>query len=611
MLNPNNDRLDYGQILAPPSGYDLDFAVGTTYSLDLDALVGAALALGLSEETDSELMNNPVCLLEALRSTGDKVALFCEGGQIHMPNHVTALYILLEKMVFSVKTGKRRGVTGYPSFHPKFWLLRYKNNDGTLKYRVIVLSRNLTFDRSWDVTYYMDGQVTKQPTDKNEPVCDFLRYLLTQIPADDNGKEKARRIRAIIRELDHVSFEPAEKEFYDFEFVPNGVKRQKDGGFYIFDQTPLFQDTFHEILIMSPFLTGGILRDFNDRNIRSLIKEDRYMLITRESSLGYLKPEDISRFQIYTMRDAVIDGETAISEDAQEIQKQDIHAKIYMVRKYGNTDLYVGSLNASHNGIYRNVEFMIRLMAKNRYLNMDKLTSALFGSEKGGSDNPFQEVTLENAIISEEDEKSKLLDAVVKAINRSNPSAEAAPEDDDFYSIRLHFDGCDTKGYAVDVRPLLSRRSEPFCEDIQFQRLSVTQLSEFYVISVSDGERSIQRVLIIPTAGLPEDREKAVVSSVVSNRDCFYRYIAFLLGDDTILSILEANNAAGEAGGTMSRQAYHVPALYEKMLQTAAVNPEKFKGIEYLMKTISEDSIIPEDFKKLYETFKKAVKFNG
>ena len=41
MLNPNNDRLDYGQVLAPPSNYKLDFAIGTTYSLDLDALVGA------------------------------------------------------------------------------------------------------------------------------------------------------------------------------------------------------------------------------------------------------------------------------------------------------------------------------------------------------------------------------------------------------------------------------------------------------------------------------------------------------------------------------------------------------------------------------------------
>jgi hypothetical protein len=161
------------------------------------------------------------------------------------------------------------------------------------------------------------------------------------------------------------------------------------------------------------------------------------------------------------------------------------------------------------------------------------------------------------------------------------------------------------------MRPLLSRRSEDFGENVLFSRLTMTQLSEFYVLSVSDGEQMVERVLIIPTDGLPEDREKAVVSSVVSNRDCFYRYIAFLLGDDAILSVLEVNTAAGDANGTYSRQSYHVPALYEKMLQTAALAPEKFKGIEYLMKTISEDGIIPEDFKKLYETFKKAVRING
>ena len=394
MLNPNNDRLDYGQILAPPAGYDLDFAVGTTYSLDLDALVGASLALGLSEETDSELMNNPICLLEALRSTGDKVALFCEGGQIHMPNKVTALYILLEKMVFSVKTAKRRGSAKFPAFHPKFWLIRYKNKNGELMYRIIVLSRNLTFDRSWDVTYYLDGHITKDSSDKNEPVCDFLRYLLTQLPGDENGREKAKNIRALIKELPRVAFETEEKMFYDYEFIPNGVKNSVAGGFYSFDKTDLFQDTFHEILIISPFLSGDTIKDFNDRNKGSLIKDARYMLITREMSLARLKPRDVSNFVIYTMRDQVIDGETAISECAQEIRKQDIHAKIYMVRKYANTDLYLGSLNASHSGVHTNIEFMIRLRSKNRYLNMDKMTADLLGSEKDGTDNPFQEVTL-------------------------------------------------------------------------------------------------------------------------------------------------------------------------------------------------------------------------
>ena len=610
MLNPNNDRLDYGQILAPPTGYNLDFAVGTTYSLNLDALVGASLALGLSEETDSELMNNPVCLLEALRSTGDNVALFCEGGQIHMPNRVTPLYILLEKIVFSVKTPKRKGIAAYPSFHPKFWLIRYRNNDGDLRYRVIVLSRNLTFDRNWDIAYYMDGHVTEDTTDKNEPVCDFLRYLAAQLPNTESGKDKARKIRALIRELPNVIFEPLEKAFYDYEFIPNGVRRAS-GGVYQFDETDLFKDTFHEILIISPFLSGGVIRDFNDRNTRSLINDARYMLITREMSLGRLKPEDVSHFQIYTMRDAVIDGQTAISDEAQEIQKQDIHAKIYMIRKYSSSDLYLGSLNASHNAVYGNIEFMIRLRSKRRYLDLDKLAASLFGTEKDGSDNPFQEVTLQTAIIEEEDEPTKALDAVVKEINRSNPSAAVHPEDEEYYSASVHFEACDTKGYQISIRPLLSRRTEEFSRDVLFTRLTITQLSEFYVIGVSDGEQTAERILIIPTDGLPDDREKQVVSSVVNDRDCFYRYIAFLLGDDSILSMLEINNAGVEADDTMSRQAYHVPALYEKMLQTAAVNPEKFKGIEYLMKTISEDGIIPEDFKKLYETFKKAVKFNG
>jgi len=40
MLRPSSDRLDYGSLLIPPPGYEADFALGTTYGLDLEALVG-------------------------------------------------------------------------------------------------------------------------------------------------------------------------------------------------------------------------------------------------------------------------------------------------------------------------------------------------------------------------------------------------------------------------------------------------------------------------------------------------------------------------------------------------------------------------------------------
>lgn len=607
MLNPNYNRLDYGQILAPNPGYSLDFAVGTTYSLDLDALVGASLALGLSEETDSELMNNPICLLEALRCTGDKIALFCEGGQIHLPGKVTSLYILLEKMVFSVKTAKLSGMAAYPSFHPKFWLIRYKNADNEFYYRVVVMSRNLTFDRSWDISYFMDGKPTRRTNKKNDPVCDFLKYLLAQIPSSNNGKAKARMIRELIKELPNVEFNPPEKEFIDYEFIPNGINRS-----YKIIEHELFTETFHEALIISPFISGDIIRNFNDRNSNSPIENPRYALFTRELSLGKLKPEDVNNFEIYTLRDRVIDGESELSDNTSPAQKQDIHAKVYMVKKYSTSNLYLGSLNASHNAVYGNIEFMLKLTAKNRYLNMDKLKESLFCGDETGDDNPFQRINLENAIIVKEDSEANELNSIIKDFVRCNPKAVANTESDDHYSIKLDIDEFDTKGHAVTIRPLLSNKTRPIENEIVFETLTIDQLSEFYVLSVSNEEKPIERVIIIQTDGLPDNREKAVVSKMINGDvNCFYRYIAFLLGDDSILSSLETSFLSENTSLTQNQTTYRLPALYEKMLQTAAADPEKFKGIDYLIRAISDDGIIPDEFRKLYETFKKAVNLNG
>ena len=102
MLKPASDRLDYSEMLMPPYGYETVFAVGTTYSLDLDALIGVCIALGLSESIDNELKDNSIYLLEALQKTAEKVLIFCEGGQIKVPSNSNALHILLEKMVVEV-----------------------------------------------------------------------------------------------------------------------------------------------------------------------------------------------------------------------------------------------------------------------------------------------------------------------------------------------------------------------------------------------------------------------------------------------------------------------------------------------------------------------------
>ena len=602
MLNPNNDRLDYGQVLAPPVNYKLDFAIGTTYSLDLDALVGACIALGLAEETDSDLMKNPVCLLEALRATGDKVALFCEGGQIHLPGNVTSLYILLEKMVFPVTTAKRKGVSKYPSFHPKFWLIRYVDEKNNYLYRVVVLSRNLTFDRSWDVTFCMDGKKTSAETVKNNPVGDFISYLIKQLPETEYAAEKQKKMKSVIRELKNVEFSLDSKEFTDFDFIPFGIGNQ-----YGSDQKPLYtllEDSFHEAFIMSPFLSSGVIKNFNERS--KWMEHAEYVLITRASELGKLKPSDCSNFEIYTMKDAVVDGEGLISEETSDIQKQDIHAKIYMLRKGSDSSLYLGSLNASHNALHGNVEFMIKLHSKNRYLNLTKMKESLFGTDE--AESPFQLAQFNNKQIDEVEEKANLLDGVIKDINRKTLGA-VIKENGERFDVSVSFEPISSE-YEISVSPLLSKKTVAMAETVMFTDLELTQLSEFYKISVSDGSQTVSRVIMIPTENMPDDREKAVVSSVVNDKKCFYRYIAFLLGDNLVVSALESMdmNESESSASQNHNKPIQLPALYEKMLHTAATNPERFKEIEYLIKSISSDGVIPEGFEQLYNTFKKAVK---
>ena len=597
MLNPNEDRLDYGQVLLPPEGFRLDFAVGTTYSLDLDALVGVSIALGLSEETDSNLMRNPICLLEALRSVGDKVALFCEAGQIHMPNAVTPLYVLLEKMVFQVLMPKRRGIARYPSFHPKFWLIRYENKAGEIIYRVAVLSRNLTFDRSWDVTFAMDGRMIRgERSDKNLPVEDFLYALSGSLP--DTAAQKKKKIFGMIRELPFVSFQLESKEFADFTFLPVGI--HKKSGFYNMEETPLFQDAFQELLIMSPFLSGSVIRDFNSRwNSR---KNPRYMLITRDSSLNKLKLEDCDHFQIYTLKDAVVDGESAISEDGTSAAKQDIHAKVYMTRNGMKSDLYLGSLNASHNAISGNVEFMICLHSRSKYLNLEQLKNQLFC---GNDDrlNPFQPAQPG----MEEEPAGSQMEQVFKDLAHNRPTAQV--EDcGESYDLTVQLGSLDTE-YQVELAPLPLKQTVPYSETVVFTGLSALQLTEFYRVTVSDGEAKLSRILMIPTTGMPEDREKRIISSVVNNKNNFYHYISFLLGDSYVLSTMDTEAVLRQGGGT-GRPVDILPPLYEKMLRTAAEDPERLREIDYLLKAVAKDGVVPEHFEELYNTFKKAVKLD-
>ena len=307
MLNPKNDRLDYGSILSPPPNYELDFAIGATYSLDLDSLVGASISLGLSAESDSDLNKNPIFLLEALRCTGDKIALFCESGQIKLPKKPTPLYILLEDMVFQVTNNNSVEHSKYASFHPKTWVLRYVNHENEVLYRYVVLSRNMTFERSWDLSFSMDGKLTVKQTSKNNPLINFIKYVSRY-----SNDVKRDRISKIAKELEFVNFE-LKSPFEGFEFIVNGI----DNSNPIQNQQLFKSNSLENLLIMSPFLSKGVIKDFNKRKN----SKSKAILITRLNSLGQLKCENLDKFEFYALKDEVIDGESLLSDESEKSLK--------------------------------------------------------------------------------------------------------------------------------------------------------------------------------------------------------------------------------------------------------------------------------------------------
>lgn len=611
MLNPSDDRLDYGNILLPPEYYRLDFAVGTTYSLDLDALVGICISLGLLEDTESDVMNDPICLLEAIRRTGDKVALFCESGQIYLPSKVTSLYTLLEKIVFQVATKETKGIK-YPSFHPKFWLLRYINDEEDVLYRVVVLSRNLTFDRSWDISFYMDGIIDEE-NDKNIPIADFLKYLNKQLPKSEIANDKAKKIRQFIKELAYVNFETDMKEFYDFEFIPSGVPCSQ-GGIYSMLDTSLIkkkddvdEKSFHELLVVSPFISKDIIKQFNDRS--RWVENTEYMLITREASLEKLRDEDCDNFRIYVLKDEIVDGEMAISDGERDYFKHDIHAKIYMLRKNADTEVYLGSLNASHNAVYGNIEFMILLKSKNRYINLEKLKQDIFSGDEDGPNNPFKEVLLSEGEAAEEN--SDGLDVLIKQVNRYKICAIVI-ENGDYYDVKVIVEDYEKLDADIKLSPILVKpKAVDFSEIMLFEKMAMNSLSEFYVLSITDDcGNTVNRVIKIDTEGIPKERDGKIISSIIGdNEQNFYRYLGFILGDDYIISAIESDVLSSQSNLAKANSfAENMPVLYEKMLKTAVTAPERFIEIEKLIQVLSGDDIVPEAFRNLYDTFRKVVK---
>ena len=564
MFDVANDRLSYGELLRPDVGYTLDFAVGTTYSLDLEALLGVPVSLGLLEDADAEQMRSPLYVLEAIRTSSDKIAIFCNAGGIKLPDKIQSVYSLLEESVFQVKLSKNS------NFHPKLWVLKYSNEAGKSYIKLLVLSRNLTFDSSIDLCVAMRGEVKHARRLKNKSLADILTFV-----GQYAKRAKQQQILSLAEDVMRVPTFEVEHPFEDYTFFPIGIPD------YPGSDTKLFEQKY-DLFAVSPFLSDNVVQQLTEN-------AGQKILVTRKSSVTKRTMEAFDH--IFITKDILSDNEFGA--------KQDIHAKLYFTTTQDGNYLYIGSANASHNAFYRNVECLLRLKYKPNCIGMKTFTQDFLPSENC----PYEELTYIPEI-PPADPSQKLIDEALReavyALKRADVLSNGAA-----YSIQVNAKELKT-AEPVLIAPLQRQNlMTTLRPETVFDGLLLKEISEFFILRV----QSQTLVVKVDTQGIPKDRDQAIYRGIIDSKAKFMTYLSFVLSEspasftaetDLLDDVLLCGNGRDGAGAATA-------AIYEKMLRVFHQNPNRLKGIADMIRRLEPD-VVGEDFVQMYQQFEAAAK---
>ena len=174
------------------------------------------------------------------------------------------------------------------------------------------------------------------------------------------------------------------------------------------------------------------------------LKNAHKTLITRKAEVSKLTDELLASFDCYCLKDTVVDGESAFSETggSADLQRQDIHAKLYFKTKSGEHNIYVGSANCSKHAWDGNVEFMLRIKYEKWGFRISQIIDELFGRNNKDYDerqNPFERIIASPEATLEKEDIQERLKKAIKRLCRSRKNAQVI-ENSGKYSISIQFD---------------------------------------------------------------------------------------------------------------------------------------------------------------------------
>lgn len=616
MLDPQTRHL-YLSSLRPPPDYRLDCALATTFSLDLLTLLMAPLSLALATEQEREqVRQDPIAVLESLRRIAGRLVIFCQAGRIAVPQ-TNLLYSYLEPIVVEVQP--ERGV-----FHPKIWLLRFVAPQQPIYYRLLCLSRNLTFDRSWDTILTLEGILNEERKvgyGLNRPLVHFVGSL-PELSLRSITPQTLAHVSLIAGEIGRVKFDsPSDFESID-SFLPTGISGHK--------RLSLPKD-FSRLLVMSPFLS--------DRIIADLLQSGRdNVLISRSESLDQLKPATLRRLttntKIYVMTDTAErpDEPEPETETEAPVTIEDLsglHAKLYVGEWGRQATIITGSANATNSAFNgNNVEFLIQLSGRKKKIGIE----AFLGTN--GQETPLQKMLqpyhhlpATTAVDQTAYDLEQRLETARANLLHSDLSLRVEPEltnSAGLYSLLLspRHPGRLKTEVEILCTPItldFNHARSLAAKVVQFPNLTLKSLTGFMAFELIATQGSKQKrlrfVLNLPIAGLPAERDKEILHSIISDRQKFIRYLLFILSDETdfdqlqkLISDPSTTNSQNGLGSGVG-----LPLL-EELVRATSRAPEKIDRIAALVADLNQSeqgrAVLPEAFDHIwiaFETWRKGA----
>ena len=614
-LHPDVRAL-YGASLRPPAGTLFDAGVATSFSLDFETAlaVPVALALFASEDRD-ELLKSPLALLEGLERTAERLAVFCEAGRIQaQPRPQSRLCTLLERLIIEVSAPHGEG-----SFHPKLWVLRYRPLEPgePARMRLLILSRNLTRDRSWDLSLCLDGKAGRSRRSSNKPLVDLLGRLLSLATGTTPG-HAGELIAGLSKDLyrtDWMLPEPFDK----VSFAVNGTKRQTWN-----------PPGCKRLGIVSPFCDDDTLK------LLAELADEPLRLVGRSEELNSITPKVLGLFSEVSVMDELAETEDGESDDSDEAEIRPLsglHAKVFVQENGWDTTITVGSGNATRPALItgRNVEVFATLTGKRSKVGG---IADIFGPEGFGRVlRPFQ-----HAEIPEGDaglhEAERRIERARREVAGAGLVLHCTKEKDvqevqqlwkvmlrPERAVQLDAIGTTTawpitrgEAHACDVLTGL-RMGHP----IEIGTLPLADVTRFVAFRLSDsihGEAEALFALGLEFDGLPENRNQAVLRSFLDSKDAFLRYLRLLLADvgDPLSAQFAASSVQGGAGwqATVDDE-----PILEDMVRALSHGHDRLSAVRRLMERLEQlpddgsGPVVPEDFVELWDAFSEVLNERG